>query len=90
MKHFKAMLRKADNTFVSDYSVVPKALEELRPQLPGALEGVAAWLKDEAAGGKGGPGGEANAVEEGPIAAIIRMQAERNIMRSRVVAAKAS
>ncbi|KAG1663277.1 hypothetical protein FOA52_006318 [Chlamydomonas sp. UWO 241] len=63
VRHFKAMLRKADNTFVSDHALPAELLVTARPRLVAALGQVQALLAAEAqqdgaqAGGGGGGGG---------------------------------
>lgn len=44
MRHFKAMLRKADNTYVKDHKLDRATLEQLRPSFEAALEGMKASL----------------------------------------------
>jgi hypothetical protein len=39
--HFKAMLRKVDNTFVKDYPIPPGLVASLRPEVKGAMERAA-------------------------------------------------
>mmetsp|Transcript_17221 Transcript_17221/g.44704 ORF Transcript_17221/g.44704 Transcript_17221/m.44704 type:complete len:181 (-) Transcript_17221:45-587(-) len=47
MRHFKAMLRKADNTFVRDYALDAGELDALRPQLGEVLGTVRQRLAAE-------------------------------------------
>eukprot|EP00951_Prasinocladus_malaysianus_P004325 scaffold30407_cov41-Prasinocladus_malaysianus.AAC.1 len=56
MKHFKAMLRKADNTYVMDHSIPKEELDGLRPHMTPALEAVQATLEAEATGDRQGRG----------------------------------
>lgn len=54
MRHFKAMLRKVDNTFVKDYVPSAELIESLAPgewrrHFQGALRTAMAWLCESAA-----------------------------------------
>jgi len=39
--HFKAMLRKVDNTFVKDYALPPGLVASLRPEVKQAMDRAA-------------------------------------------------
>ncbi|GLC33193.1 hypothetical protein PLESTB_000360700 [Pleodorina starrii] len=52
MRHFKAMLRKADNNFLRDLKLPPERLEGLRPALAGALQQLEELLAAERAADK--------------------------------------
>jgi ATP-dependent RNA helicase DDX51/DBP6 len=47
VRHFKAMLRKADNTFVRDHVLPKGALEAVRDDVDAALDAMAAALAAE-------------------------------------------
>lgn len=49
VRHFKAMLRKADNAFVSDHRLAKGALEDVREAVDDALDAMGAALAAEAA-----------------------------------------
>ncbi|GAB4815233.1 hypothetical protein N2152v2_002279 [Parachlorella kessleri] len=50
VKHFKGMLRKADNTFVSDHKLARDMLEALRPEVDQALQEMQEWMTSSGAG----------------------------------------
>ncbi|GFR41488.1 hypothetical protein Agub_g2179 [Astrephomene gubernaculifera] len=47
MRHFKAMIRKADNNYVRELKLVPERVESFRPALSGALQQLEALLAAE-------------------------------------------
>ncbi|KAG2486916.1 hypothetical protein HYH03_014415 [Edaphochlamys debaryana] len=49
MRHFKAMIRKADNNFVREMKLPPEQVEGFRPALQGALQQLEALLAAERA-----------------------------------------
>lgn len=75
MKHFKMMLRKADNTYVRELVIGKEAVEALRPQLQGLLGEVAERLREEASS----KGQTASGLEEEDLIPVIRMQAEQSL-----------
>jgi ATP-dependent RNA helicase DDX51/DBP6 len=73
MRHFKSMLRKADNTFVRDYVVEAEYVDTLRPQLEGVLDQVKSRMAAEASGQT------SMSVDVGAIKQIVKRQAEKNL-----------
>jgi ATP-dependent RNA helicase DDX51/DBP6 len=78
VRHFKDMLRKADNTFVKDHRLAKGALEVVRDDVDSALDSMAQQLAAEqqqqfaggaAAGGPAAVAAVLQALEGGPAAA---------------------
>eukprot|EP00897_Mesotaenium_endlicherianum_P006212 jgi/Mesen1/5619/ME000282S04781 len=53
VRHFKGLLRKADNNFCRDYLLPPQALEDLTPAYLAALEELKGAVEEEAAAAAG-------------------------------------
>ena len=84
VRHFKNMLRKADNTFVKDHRLGKGALEAVRDDVDSALDSMAQQLaaeqqhqQQQPAGGPAAVAAVLQALEGGPAAAAAAAAAAR-------------